>query len=51
MAARRDGIIAEDFLADNDAYHFFARAGGLLRTGPTGTNVMDLQILLIEAPI
>jgi glycerate-2-kinase len=47
-AARQKGLDAERFLADNDSYTFFASAGGLLRTGPTGTNVMDLQILLIE---
>jgi glycerate-2-kinase len=36
-------------LADNDAYGFFAREGGLLRTGPTGTNVMDLVIAHVDA--
>lgn len=35
---------AEGALADNDSYSFFARLGDLLRTGPTGTNVMDLKI-------
>ena len=35
------------FLADNDAYHFFEPAGGLLKTGPTGTNVMDIGIVLL----
>jgi glycerate-2-kinase len=27
---------------------FFEQAGGLFKTGPTGTNVMDLQIILVE---
>jgi len=40
------GADARAALADNDAYGFFAREGGLLRTGPTGTNVTD--ILLVE---
>ncbi len=35
------------FLEDNDSYTFFRKNGGLFITGPTGTNVMDLQILLI----
>lgn len=35
------------FLENNDSYTFFKENGGLFITGPTGTNVMDLQILLI----
>jgi glycerate 2-kinase len=35
------------YLARNDAYHFFAAAGDLLKTGLTQTNVMDVRILLI----
>lgn len=46
--ARGQGIDPEDFLSRNDSYTFFKEAGGLLVTGPTGTNVMDLQIILIE---
>ncbi len=37
---------AVDFLARNDAYTFFDTLGGLLRTGPTQTNVCDLRIVL-----
>ena len=48
--ARAMGLDPERFLADNDAYNFFKQAGGLFITGPTGTNVMDLHISLIEAP-
>ncbi len=40
-------IEAVRFLANNDSYHFFEKAGGLVKTGPTGTNVMDVRILLI----
>jgi len=36
-----------DFLERHDAYRFFEKTGGLLRTGPTGTNVMDLRIVLV----
>ena len=45
-AARARGLDPEGALAANDAYTFFAAAGGLLLTGPTGTNVMDLQIVV-----
>lgn len=34
-------------LADNDTYRFFDRLGALVRTGPTGTNVGDLEVLLL----
>jgi glycerate 2-kinase len=35
------------FLDNNDAYTYFDRLDDLIRTGPTGTNVGDLQILLL----
>ncbi len=38
---------ARPFLDDNDSYHFFERLDALVKTGPTGTNVMDVRILLI----
>ena len=34
-----------DSLDRNDAYHFFKTVGGLIHTGPTGTNVNDLYLL------
>ncbi|MGB9836169.1 MAG: glycerate kinase type-2 family protein [Candidatus Saccharicenans sp.] len=37
----------EEFLNDNDSYGFFERVGGLLFTGPTGTNVMDIRVFLL----
>ena len=36
-------------LAAHSSYGFFDRSGGLLRTGPTGTNVMDIQLALIAS--
>ncbi|MFQ5569116.1 MAG: glycerate kinase [Rhodothermales bacterium] len=45
--ARADGLEPRTYLDDNDAYSFFDRYGGLLRTGPTHTNIMDVQIVLI----
>lgn len=47
---RRAAVLRLDagqFLANNDSYHFFEKAGGLVKTGPTGTNVMDVRILLV----
>jgi hydroxypyruvate reductase/glycerate 2-kinase len=37
------------FLARHDAYAFFAETGDLLKTGLTGTNVMDVRVLLLGA--
>jgi hydroxypyruvate reductase len=42
------GLDAEKFLARNDSYHFLKATGDLLITGPTLTNVMDLQIMLVN---
>jgi hydroxypyruvate reductase len=40
------GIDAEAALAENDSYHALDACGSLVRTGPTGTNVNDVAILL-----
>ena len=34
------------YLNDNNSFEFFKLLDDLLKTGPTGTNVMDLQILI-----
>ena len=47
IKARDIGLNPEDYLDNNDSYSFFREAGGLFVTGPTGTNVMDMQIILI----
>ena len=39
------------FLETNDAYHFFQPLDGLLLTGPTHTNVMDVRVALVGAKI
>ncbi|MFM7143161.1 MAG: MOFRL family protein, partial [Alphaproteobacteria bacterium] len=45
--ARRAGQAAIDrALAAHDSHRFFARHGGLVVTGPTGTNVMDVVVAL-----
>lgn len=47
--ARTAGLSPRDFLERNDAYSFFDQVGGLIRTGPTHTNVMDLRIALVAS--
>ena len=42
------GLSLDTFLRTHDAYHFFERTGGLLRTGLTGTNVMDVRVVLVR---
>ncbi len=46
--ARALGLDPADYLARNDAYHFFDALGDLLITGPTRTNVMDLVCMIVE---
>ena len=36
------------YLAENDAYAYFDRLGDLVRTGPTGTNVGDIQVVMVR---
>lgn len=45
--ARAAALQPDTFLNRNDAYRFFAPLGDLINTGPTGTNVGDLQIILL----
>ena len=45
--ARERGLDARTALEANDSYHFFDALGGLIRTGPTGTNVNDLLFVLV----
>ncbi|MPZ56671.1 MAG: DUF4147 domain-containing protein [Rhizobiales bacterium] len=48
--ARAAGLDPAVFLADNDSTGFFTRAGGLLLTGPTFTNVNDFRAILVDSP-
>lgn len=45
---RREGIDIQDVLHQNDAYHALEKTGGLIITGPTGTNVNDISVALLE---
>jgi hydroxypyruvate reductase len=45
--ARALGLDARAFLANNDAYHFFAPLGDLIMTGPTNMNVNDVILTVV----
>jgi glycerate 2-kinase len=49
--SRQLGLDWESTLARNDAYHFFEPLGDLLLWGPTGTNVGDVQVLLLGSDL
>ena len=46
--ARSLGLSPDDYLARNDAYHFFDKLGDLLKPGPTQTNVNDLALVFVR---
>ncbi|MBS1875245.1 MAG: glycerate kinase [Acidobacteria bacterium] len=48
MRSAAKGLDAKASLRENDSYHFFEPLNDLVKTGPTGTNVMDLRILLVR---
>ena len=48
--AAQQGMNPEAYLAGNDSYRFFKQLGQLYKTGPTRTNVKDLQTALLWLP-
>jgi len=46
--AQKLGMDANDYLKNFNSYHFFKPLGDLIFTGPTGNNVMDFQLILID---
>ncbi len=46
--AKRAGVDAAAALANHDSYRFFAAVGDHIKTGATGTNVADVQIILVR---
>ena len=42
------GLSVDAVLQDNDAYHALQKTGGLIMTGPTGTNVNDVAVALLR---
>lgn len=47
-AAEQQQLSISEAINNNDAYHFFEKVNGLLKTGATQTNVMDIVIVLID---
>ncbi|MBQ6293525.1 MAG: glycerate kinase [Lachnospiraceae bacterium] len=45
---KQQGLTVDAVLQDNDAYHALQKIGGLIMTGPTGTNVNDVAVALIR---
>jgi glycerate 2-kinase len=41
------GFAPEEFLEENDSYTFFSNLGDLILTGPTGTNVNDISVIIM----
>lgn len=48
LLARKNKVEPEKLLSDNNSYGFHKKSETHLRTGPTGINLMDLQIVLIN---
>jgi glycerate 2-kinase len=46
--SRELNLNPHDYLHRNDAYTFFQQTGGLIRTGPTHTNVCDVRVVLVD---
>jgi hydroxypyruvate reductase/glycerate 2-kinase len=47
LQARKKKVEPEAFLQNNDSYHFHKQMDTLLKTGATGNNLMDLQVILV----
>ncbi|KAL9973243.1 hypothetical protein ACROYT_G019670 [Oculina patagonica] len=51
--AKKEGLDPEEFLGNNDSYSFYSKfqnGRDHVMTGLTGTNVMDVQVLLVSPP-
>jgi len=46
LRAHELGLNPRKFLAENDSYTFFSKLGDLVLTGPTGTNVCDVSVIV-----
>lgn len=45
---RDQGMNANEYMNNNDTFHYFEKTGELLITGPTKTNVMDVRLVLVR---
>ncbi|GAB5409648.1 MAG: glycerate kinase [Balneolaceae bacterium] len=48
LLARKKKLNPEEYLQNNDSYHFHKEMSTSVRIGPTGKNLMDLQVVIIE---
>lgn len=46
--AKKQGLDPDVYLQENDSYNFHSRAGTLLKTGPTGNNLMDVVLVFVK---
>ncbi len=46
--AAEAGLSVDETIQQSDSYHFYEKINGLYQTGPTNTNVCDIQVLLVE---
>jgi len=47
LEARKKKLEPEEYLLNNDSYHFHEKMNTSLKTGLTGYNLMDLQVVLV----
>ncbi len=47
LRGRQKSLDPNDFLKENNSYEFFKKLDDLFITGPSGTNVMDIQVIII----
>jgi glycerate 2-kinase len=45
--ALKSGLVPEQYIRDNNSFEFFEQMNELIKTGPTGTNVMDIHLLFV----
>ncbi len=48
LKARKKKINPEEYLKNNDSYHFHEQMDTQIKIGPTGNNLMDLQVLIVQ---
>ncbi len=48
LKARKKKVEPEQYLQNNDSYHFHEEMETHIKLGPTGNNLMDLQVVIIE---
>jgi len=47
VSAKKQNLDFKFYLENNDSYNFFEKTNALVKTGPTLTNVMDIQIAIL----